>query len=262
MPDVTLRSFPVGAKVKLHRRHGDEFVPGSVGKDVSSATVDKHSNVKLSADPGEYWATDGESHAAVFIADKDGGVPRHPAETPAQTHPQTIQPRVIVEGPRGTAVVNEGAGDRVVHEKPSAGEVEPAPHAHQASLDAKTPQRSSTALGQATPTVPSEPQPKPRQEDVGDKTPQRSDTETGEASLVGDEDAQPALRQEDVKGNVKQRSDTETGEASRVGLAEPRGTASNPTSLEQASGDRPTDAKSREKEVKAQERVVKKATKK
>jgi hypothetical protein len=182
---------------------------------------------------------------------------RTPAPTAADLQRTPVaDPGVeIVTGAKGTKVAG-----RLV-EVPVPRGVEPNPHVNQASVPGDVPQRSSTELGQGTPTDPAEPQPKPRQEDVKRGVWQRSDTELGEATPVTD--VAGTDRQEDVGASVKQRSSTETGEATPIGSAEPRGTASNPDSREQAAGERPTDAKPSKKSVKPKAaRKVKQAPKK
>src|SRR5436190_10615208 len=250
MPDVQLAPghFPAGTKVQIIPRVGD-FAAGTAVKTVQA----KDDGVSVKGlDEGRYWAVgDVETHVprtggtdkvtqtrSVSFTAKDTPAPRKRTAAPTSADPQltpswTLGQPEIITGARGTKVAG-----RTVEETVQKG-IEPHPHLNQASIGGNVPQRSSTVLGQATPTDPSEPQPKPRQEDVKKGTKQRSDTETGEATPITGE-AGPE-KQEDFKG--KQRSDTETGEATPIGSAEPRGTASNPDSREQAAGERPTDEK-------------------
>jgi hypothetical protein len=248
--DVQLAAghFPAGTKVSIIPRVGD-FAAGTAVKTVQA----KDDGVSVKGlDEGRYWAvgeidvyvprTGGvdkrsETRSVSFTA-KDTPAPRKRTPAPTSADPQltpswTLGQPEIVTGARGTKVAG-----RTVEEPVQRG-IEPHPHLNQASIGDSVPQRSSTVLGQATPTDPSEPQPKPRQEDVKKGVKQRSDTETGEATPITGE-AGPD-KQEDYSG--PQRSDTETGEATPIGSAEPRGTASNPDSREQAAGERPTDEK-------------------
>lgn len=242
MPDAVLsQSWPTGTKVEAVRKTG-EFYAG--GKVEATAKVSPGEVRFENLEEGRYWAVGEVNGANVVVSFWAKEIPAQKKRTEASksadlsTHPAVLN-REIVTGPKGTKV-----SGRLVEEPVQKG-VEPHPHLNQASIADSVPQRSQTPLGQATPVDPSEPQPKPRQDQVRKGTKQRSDTELGEATPVSDE-AGPA-KQEDFKG--QQRSDTETGEATPIGSAEPRGTASNPDSREQAAGERPTDEKTGKKDV-------------
>jgi hypothetical protein len=238
VPAVSLgQSWPEGTKVSAVERTGDFF---SAGKAVASTTVSKDGSVQFkNLDVGRYWAVgevDG-ANVVVGFTSKETPAARARTEAPSKADPQrtpTASPSVeIVTGPKGTKVAGR------LTEVPVQKGVEPHPHVNQASVPGSVPQRSSTALGQGTPVDPDEPQPKPRQQDVRKGTPQRSDTELGEATPITSEAGTD--RQEDAPKKLEQRSSTETGEQTPIGSAEPRGTASNPSSYEQAAGERPTD---------------------
>lgn len=237
---VVLRSFPAGAKVGAYQRTGEEFPGvGALGRAVKTATVDNNSEVSFKGlEDGEYWAVDEDGNRVRFT-EKEIAAPKTRVPAPTQVDPQkhpVADPGVtIVTGARGTKI----GGLQV--ETPIRSHEEPHPHLNQASVAGSVPQRSNTALGQATPVDPDEPQPKPRQDQVKKGTPQMSDTPLGEATPVVPE-AGPKP-QDEAKKRLKQRSDTEEGEQTPIGSAEPRGTASNPDSREQAAGVRPTDAK-------------------
>lgn len=240
MADVVIGpgTFPEGSRVDISERRGDFPVPGSFGKVLKSTKIGSDGATVKGLDEGRYWAVSDEK--AVGVTAKDVPAPKKRVEAPTSADPQ-LTPSfastgvTIVTGPRGTTV-----NDKLT-ETPVLKHDEANPHLNQASVGEKVPQRSNTALGEATPVDPGEPQPKPRQEDVRKGVDQRSDTETGEASVVSD-DAGPS-KQEDAKKSLKQRSATESGEQTPIGSAEPRGTASNPDSREVAAGERPTDEK-------------------
>jgi hypothetical protein len=236
VPDAVLsQSWPTGTSVKAIKKTGDFYAGGAA---VSSSKVSSDGTVTFKGlDAGRYWAVGEVSDTPVVVSftAKDVPAARQRTAAPKAADPQltpTASSSVeIVTGPKGTKVAGR------LTEVPVPSGVEPHPHVNQASVPGTVPQRSSTPLGQGTPVDPGEPQPKPRQQDVKKGTPQRSDTELGEATPITDEAG--VERQEDFKG--AQRSDTETGEATPIGSAEPRGTASNPDSREQAAGERPTD---------------------
>lgn len=254
MPDVKLAqgAFPEGSKVKAVKRTGDFYAPDNQHT-VATATVSATDGVVFKdLAVGEYWAV-GDAPGAVRFSSEDK--PAEPEYTPPRNErhdPTTVSqtaPTHIVVGARGTRV-----GEHLVHAKPERQD-EPNPHANQASVPEGTPQRSDTPLGEATPTIKNEPQPKPSQADVAKGTQQRSDTEVGEATPLSP-DAGPS-RQEDVGKSVRQRSATETGEATPIGSAEPRGTADNPSSIEQAEGVRPSAARPKRVQRKPAKKTIK-----
>lgn len=229
--------FAAGATVKVYDRTGDHW-PGqaNLGGVVKSLKVGQDSTGSTSGvDGGRYWVSDGDRFVGVTA--KDFPEPKQRTKAPTSADPQKTPSAFagveIHVGPKGTKV-----GNRVVETKPAPGEVEPQPHVNQATISDKTPQRSATPLGQATPADPDEPQPKPAQADVKKGTLQRSDTEAGEATPIS-EHAGPQ-RQEDAKASLRQRSSTDSGEQTPLGSAEPRGSSDNPDSREQAAGERPT----------------------
>lgn len=234
--------FHDGTKVGAYERTGDLW-PGAqaLGKPVKTATSDGTTVEFSGLDAGvRYWAVGEDGRHVAFTAKNDvaSKVRRTPdASFDPQKVPQVRDSYVITTGATGTKV----AGKLV--EVPLPKHLNEAhPHLNQASVGPSVPQRSNTPLGQATPCDPDEPQPKPRQEDVPKRTKQMSATETGEATPIVEE-AGPEP-QEDASKRLKQRSDTEEGEQTPIGTAEPRGTASNPDSREQAAGVRSTDTKS------------------
>lgn len=245
MPDVKLAqgAFPEGMKVKAVRRTGDFFAPAGQAT-VATATVSATDGIVFKGlDHGPYWVVgelEGGPRAVAFSAEDKPAEPTYTAPQNERHDPTTVAqttPTQIVVGARGTKV-----GDRVVETKPERQD-EPNPFANQTSVPEGTPQRSDTPLGQATPAPRDEPQPRPSQDDVSKGTQQRSDTPLGEATPLNP-DAGPE-RQEDVPKGMKQRSNTETGEATPMGTAEPRGTAANPTSFDQAEGVRPASERPR-----------------
>jgi hypothetical protein len=241
MPDVKLAqgAFPEGLKVKAVRRTGDWFAPDNQDT-VATATVSATEGVVFEGlEHGPYWLVgqlEGEDapRAVRFSAEDKPAEAQYMPPQNERHDPSTVAQATVhqvVTGPRGSKIAG-----RFVEMKPERQD-EPNPHANQSSVPEGTPQRSDTPLGQATPAPRDEPQPRPRQDQVSKGTQQRSDTPLGEATPLHP-DAGPQ-RQEDVAKNVAQRSATQTGEATPMGTAEPRGTASNPTSIEQAEGVRP-----------------------
>ncbi|MGZ6031730.1 MAG: hypothetical protein ACXWNS_08235 [Isosphaeraceae bacterium] len=244
MPDVKLAQgvFPEGSKVVAVPRTGDHFAGGDP---VASAKVDARDGIVFKdLEVGPYWLTDEDGSSAVAFSSE------HKPEEPVYTAPQnesidwSTVPAVgdtqITTGAKGTKVAG-----RLVHAVPESHDV-PAPNANQASISGKVPQRSATPLGEATPVDPGEVQPKPRQDEVKEGTQQRSDTELGEAAPLSP--AAGPVRQEDFDG--PQRSATETGEATPLDSAEPRGTAINPSSSEQAAGVRSVPEEGKQGKVK------------
>jgi hypothetical protein len=189
-----------------------------------------------------YWAVgvvDGHERHVGFTAKNPTVTVKKRVEATGRFNPQLVprvrEGQVITTGPTGTKVAG-----RLV-EVPLPKHLDEAhPHLNQASVSDSVPQRSATPLGQATPVDPDEVHPKPRQEDVKANVRQKSDTETGEATPIVDE----AGPEPQANTRKRQRSDTEEGEQTPLGTAEPRGTASNPQSTDQAAGVRPTDTRS------------------
>ncbi len=263
MAEVRSRYFGAGEKVEVHKRFGGNLSGGEralssekVGSDgeLVVSGLDVGQPVWLVADRKDELGN--ESRVTVQATGKDYKDSKQMSqkeitERLAQTRPVESDDD-IVTGARGTgntrpkdarARLNERVRGATV--KPEAhepgfnkGEVEHQPYPKQANVPDDQPQRSDTPVGAGYPTDANEPQPHARQEDVKDSQPQRSDTPTGEAEPILDgEDHSPAPRQQDVKG--PQRSSTPFGEATRIGTAEPRGSAKNESSLEQAAGLRP-----------------------
>lgn len=242
---LSAHPFLQGTRVGAYPRSGDTY-PGVdlLGNAESSATSDGTEVVfKNLRDGQRYWAVgvvDGNERHKAFTAKPERPDAKVRVEPSGRFNPQLVprvQPGVeIVTGATGTKVAG-----RTVHEPLPKGLDEAHPHLNQASIAGTVPQRSSTPLGQATPVDPGEVHPKPRQEDVKQGVKQMSDTPTGEATpIVSEAGPEP---QEDASKRLKQRSDTEDGEQTPIGSAEPRGTASNPQSVEQAAGVRTTDTK-------------------
>lgn len=237
MPDVRLAqgAFPEGLKVKAVRRTGDWYAPANQAVE-ATATVHARDGIVFRGLPaGPYWLVGevpGEDapRAVSFVSEAKPAAPKFVPAAERHDPTSVVQtvPHAIIVGARGTKVA-----DRWVERKPERQD-EPNPFPNQASVPEGTSQRSSTPLGQATPAPKDEPQPKLRQDQLAKGTQQRSDTPLGEATPLHSE-AGP-VKQEDVPDSLAQRSNTETGEATPMGTAEPRGTAANPTAVEQSEG--------------------------
>lgn len=276
MAEVLVTSFPSGAKVELHKRYGDTFTPG--GDPVATETADEDSRARFEDLPADvsYWAaqqlTNGRWHSVAVLSkdktEKERLSEEQVRERLTQTRPpgHPSETRVSGTGARSTHDAQrvleatreqtwQATGRRSAHSPTPEGqrESEPQPHIKQSDISDEVWQRSATPLGEATPKPLGEPQPKPAQDDerLPDDQLQRSDTEQGEATPIpeGEESdaVSPSRKQEDVE-DEPQRSDTPTGEAVLKGEAGPRGSAKNPSSWEQARGERPVSAYAKDDE--------------
>jgi hypothetical protein len=215
-----LDRWPAGTKLSVQHRITDSYMPNA--EVVKSVSVPKDGELSVSGleEGWQYWlASDDRQVAFTAKEAQQRPVSALAAQTealggPASAAPGRATEPNVITGARKSSDVRARHQSVLLDEDRKVVDPEPQPHVNQ--LDAKGPQRSDTAFGEATPVDPKEIQPRPGQEDVGKRTPQRSDTEFGEATPVARDEVEPFISQEDVPKGVRQRSDTELGQAEPV----------------------------------------------
>lgn len=214
--------WPAGTRLGVFPRVADSF--SNAHEAIKSTSVKADGSIKVDGleESVPYWLADSDGNAVAFTGKDPQGKVQSPLSKAVEAFgPQSAapgratQPNVIT-GARSSADLRARHQAVLLSEERVVTDAEPQPHVNQ--LDAKGPQRSDTAFGEATPKDPKEVVPQPSQSDVSKGTKQRSDTELGVATPKPSDEVEPFLAQDDVKRGTRQRSDTELGQVEPKGV--------------------------------------------